>query len=53
MHKRKFSREEFDEYLKVVLDHKYPQVKYQNPDSCIADFLKKHRRLRKGEFCAK
>lgn len=46
MTKRKLSREEFEEYLKVLINQKYPEVKYQDPDSCIADYLKKKRHTR-------
>lgn len=48
MNKRKFSREEFEEYLKVLINQKYPKVKYQDPDSCISDYLKKRRIIKNG-----
>lgn len=46
MTKRKYSKEEFEEFLKVLIDQKYPEVKYLDPDSCIADYLKKKRHSR-------
>lgn len=48
MTKRKFSKEEFEEYLKVLINQEYPEVEYLDPDSCIADYLKKRRLLKNG-----
>lgn len=48
MTKRKLSKEEFEEYLKVINNQKYPEVKYLDPDSCVADYLKKRRLLKNG-----
>jgi len=33
MTKKKLSREDFEAYLKAMLDQDYPKVKYQSPDS--------------------
>jgi len=33
MSEKKRSREEFEAYLKVMLDQDYPKVKYQSPDA--------------------
>ena len=33
MPEKKRSREEFEAYLKVMLEQKYPKVKYQSPDA--------------------
>ena len=33
MPEKKRSREEFEAFLKVMLEQKYPKVKYQNPDA--------------------
>jgi hypothetical protein len=32
MPEKKRSREEFEAYLKAILNQKYPEVKYNNPD---------------------
>lgn len=47
MAKRRFSREEFDQYLKILINQDYPVVKYQDPDSCIADYLNKRKHSQK------
>ena len=40
--KGRFSRGEFEEYPKTILsDQMYLVIKYQDPDSCITDYLKK------------
>ena len=33
MPEKKRSREEFEAYLKAMLDQDYPKVKYQSPDA--------------------
>ena len=33
MPEKKRSREDFEAFLKVMLEQKYPKVKYQNPDA--------------------
>ena len=33
MPEKKRSREEFEEYLRKVLDQEYPKTKYNSPDS--------------------
>ena len=33
MPEKKRSREEFEEYLKAMLEQDYPKVKYQSPDA--------------------
>ena len=33
MSEKKRSREDFEAYLKAVLDQDYPKVKYQSPDA--------------------
>jgi hypothetical protein len=41
MPEKKRSREEFEEYLKAMLNQDYPQVKYQSPDAWYTKAFKK------------
>lgn len=41
MPEKKFSREEFEAYLKAVLEQDYPKVKYQTPDGWRLRYFKK------------
>lgn len=40
MPRKKRSREEFEAYLKKVLEQDYPKVKYQSPDAWYRRSLK-------------
>ena len=41
MPEKKRSREEFEAYLKAILNQDYPKVKYSNPDAWRKRALKK------------
>jgi hypothetical protein len=43
MKEKKRSKEEFEAYLKFVLDQDYPKVKYQSPDAWRLKVTKKKR----------
>ena len=42
MPEKKRSKEEFEAYLKAMLNQKYPKVKYTNPDAWRLRALKKN-----------
>lgn len=42
MPEKKRSREEFEAYLKAILNQKYPEVKYNNPDAWRLSIKKRH-----------
>ena len=43
MPEKKRSREEFEAYLKAMLNQNYPKVKYSNPDAWRQRALRKNR----------
>jgi hypothetical protein len=48
MPKEKRSREEFEAYLRAMLNQDYPKVKYQSPDAWRRRALRKKTRTTNG-----